>query len=262
MTDILYAPRTGRWSGGFVFSLLLHSLLFLALFWQVADVQPSLPPAPAVMLQWSDNIEAPATPVKQPVGIAQQESAAAEEKQQAEDKQQQAIPEDKDAVIEVTRQKKAAEGEKKKPRPQHKVKDQTSDSSQAAVSSDAAPQAAVVSSRIAAPFNSDSPKRDNLEDSWESRVKGHLNRYKRYPADARRRARIGTAVVTFTVNADGTVIGNSLAASSGTISLDREAVTVLERAQPLPKPPSEILQGGVYKVKMPITFDLTDLRRS
>ncbi|HAH3707228.1 TPA: energy transducer TonB, partial [Escherichia coli] len=45
---------------------------------------------------------------------------------------------------------------------------------------------------------------------------------------------------------------------AGNFSLDREAIAVLERAQPLPKPPPEILEGGLFKVKMPITFKLKE----
>ncbi|MDW4701781.1 hypothetical protein NQ271_25675, partial [Escherichia coli] len=37
-----------------------------------------------------------------------------------------------------------------------------------------------------------------------------------------------------------------------------QAIAVLERAQPLPKPPPEILEGGLFKVKMPITFKLKE----
>ncbi|HIC1371490.1 TPA: energy transducer TonB family protein [Escherichia coli] len=85
-----------------------------------------------------------------------------------------------------------------------------------------------------------------------------LARYKRYPGDARKRARTGTAVVTFTVNTEGTIVSSFLEISSGTFSLDREAIAVLERAQPLPKPPPEILEGGLFKVKMPITFKLKE----
>lgn len=153
-------------------------------------------PAPAIMLQWAEIIEAPSSPLSLPVGIAQQESAVTEEKQQTEDRQQRPVTEDSDATIEITRKKKSSDGEKKKTRPPRKIKAQTSDSNPTAVSSNAAPQALVESSRIAAPFNSDSTKRDNSEASWESRVKGHLNRYKRYHGDARKRARTGTAVVT------------------------------------------------------------------
>lgn len=141
--------------------------VYLAVFRRTAR-HASCPGDNAAM---ADNIEAPSSPLPLPVGIAQQESAAAEEKQQAEDRQQRPVTEDRDATIEITRKKKASDGEKKKPRPPRKIKDQTSDSSHAAVSSNAAPQAPVESSRIAAPFNSDSAKRDNSGASWESRVK-------------------------------------------------------------------------------------------
>ncbi|WP_053083509.1 hypothetical protein [Erwinia piriflorinigrans] len=56
-------------------------------------MQPVLQPAPAVMLQWSNNTVVPLSPVPLPVGIAQQGSAATEEKQQTKDKQQQPSPE-------------------------------------------------------------------------------------------------------------------------------------------------------------------------
>ncbi len=138
--------------------------------------------------------------------------------------------------------------EKRKTRPPRKIKAQTSDSNPTAVSSNAAPQALVESSRIAAPFNSDSTKRDNSEASWESRVKGHLNRYN----VTRRCQKTCTnrhSRRDFTVNTEGTIVSSFLEISSGTFSLDREAIAVLERAQPLPKPPPEILEGGLFKVK-------------
>ena len=258
MMNILHFSQSVKWSSWFICSLLLHGLIFLAFIWRFSEVQPAMSPAPAIMLQWAEIIEAPSSPLSLPVGIAQQESAVTEEKQQTEDRQQRPVTEDSDATIDITRKKKSSDGEKKKTRPPRKIKAQTSDSNPTAVSSNAAPQALVESSRIAAPFNSDSTKRDNSEASWESRVKGHLNRYKRYPGDARKRARTGTAVVTFTVNTEGTIVSSFLEISSGTFSLDREAIAVLERAQPLPKPPPEILEGGLFKVKMPITFKLKE----
>ena len=258
MMNILHFSQSEKWSSWFFCSLLLHGLIFLAFIWRFSDVQPAMSPAPAIMLQWADIIEAPSSPLSLPVGIAQQESAVTEEKQQTEDRQQRPVTEDSDATIEITRKKKSSDGEKKKTRPPRKIKAQTSDSNPTAVSSNAAPQALVESSRIAAPFNSDSTKRDNSEASWESRVKGHLNRYKRYPGDARKRARTGTAVVTFTVNTEGTIVSSFLEISSGTFSLDREAIADLERDQPLPKAPPEIMKGGLYKARMPITCKLKE----
>lgn len=175
MMNILHFSQSVKWSSWFICSLLLHGLIFLAFIWRFSEVQPAMSPAPAIMLQWAEIIEAPSSPLSLPVGIAQQESAVTEEKQQTEDRQQRPVTEDSDATIEITRKKKSSDGEKKKTRPPRKIKAQTSDSNPTAVSSNAAPQALVESSRIAAPFNSDSTKRDNSEASWESRVKGHLN---------------------------------------------------------------------------------------
>lgn len=170
MEQLVYLFSTASWTD--------FPCVYLAFFRSSAAMSP----APAIMLQWAEIIEAPSSPLSLPVGIAQQESAVTEEKQQTEDRQQRPVTEDSDATIEITRKKKSSDGEKKKTRPPRKIKAQTSDSNPTAVSSNAAPQALVESSRIAAPFNSDSTKRDNSEASWESRVKGHLNRYKRYPA--------------------------------------------------------------------------------
>lgn len=259
MKNIFYLPPA-KWGSWFICSLLFHALLFLLFIWQFSNVHPVIPPAPAIMLQWAENIEAPPSPLQLPVGISQQEATTAEEEQQTEDKQHPPVPEDRDATVKIDMKKKTSDGKKKKPRPMHKTKEQASDNNHAVVSSNSVPQASVESSRIAAPFNSDSSIRDNPGTSWESRVKGHLNRYKRYPSDARKRARTGTAVVTFTVNAEGEIINSALVTTSGTLSLDREAVAVLKRAQPLPRPPVDILKGGVFIVKLPITFRLTELR--
>nr|WP_241572739.1 hypothetical protein [Rosenbergiella nectarea] len=143
MTNSGFLTRPAKWSGGSICSVLLHGLLFIVFFWRFSDEQPTTTPAPAIMVQWADNIEATFSPLPLPVGVAQQESAAAEEKQQIEDRQQRFVPVDREATIEITRKKKSSDGEKKKPRPPRKVKDHTSDSSHASVSSHAAPQAPV-----------------------------------------------------------------------------------------------------------------------
>ncbi|WP_031295996.1 energy transducer TonB family protein [Pseudogulbenkiania ferrooxidans] len=47
-----------------------------------------------------------------------------------------------------------------------------------------------------------------------------------------------------------------MAAGSGILSLDREALAVLRRAQPLPAPPLERLSDGQIRIVLPIHFDL------
>ena len=122
MMNILHFSQSVKWSSWFICSLLLHGLIFLAFIWRFSEVQPAMSPAPAIMLQWAEIIEAPSSPLSLPVGIAQQESAVTEEKQQTEDRQQRPVTEDSDATIEITRKKKSSDGEKKKTRPPRKIK--------------------------------------------------------------------------------------------------------------------------------------------
>lgn len=65
--------------------------------------------------------------------------------------------------------------------------------------------------------------------------------------------------VTFRVDAQGRVSEVTLWVRSGTASLDREALAVVERAQPLPVPPSDMLRNGSVSVTMPIDFNLAAL---
>ena len=85
---------------------------------------------------------------------------------------------------------------------------------------------------------------------------GHLAHFKRYPGDARQRKRAGAAWVRFQVDRDGKLLASELVTSSGTVLLDREALQVLERAQPLPAPPASVLRQGSVTVTLPVSFKL------
>ena len=118
-------------------------------------------------------------------------SAAA---QPAEQQQQPDLPKlaraDKAKI--VTAQKKRAEHrppQKAQPKPQEQAKETRN----AAASSAAAPQAQTISHQTAAPINSDANSNAQAKLSWESLVKGKLNRIKDYPLDARSRRRSGSS---------------------------------------------------------------------
>ncbi|HFT5417579.1 TPA: hypothetical protein ACGSXD_004793 [Escherichia coli] len=81
MMNILHFSQSVKWSSWFICSLLLHGLIFLAFIWRFSEVQPAMSPAPAIMLQWAEIIEAPSSPLSLPVGIAQQESAVTDREQ-------------------------------------------------------------------------------------------------------------------------------------------------------------------------------------
>ncbi|NHQ93652.1 energy transducer TonB, partial [Janthinobacterium lividum] len=126
----------------------------------------------------------------------------------------------------------------------------------AQASSSATPAPAAVRGSQAAPFDSDTPSNNAAPASWQSRVLGHLAHFKRYPGDARQRKRAGAAWVRFQVDRDGKLLASELVTSSGTVLLDREALQVLERAQPLPAPPDNVLRQGTVTVTLPVSFKL------
>ena len=126
----------------------------------------------------------------------------------------------------------------------------------AQASSSATPVPSPVRGPQAAPFDSDTPPASAAPASWQSRVLSHLARFKRYPGDARQRKRAGAAWVRFQVDRDGKLLASELVTSSGTVLLDREALQVLQRAQPLPAPPASVLHQGTVTVTLPVSFKL------
>jgi len=89
--------------------------------------------------------------------------------------------------------------------------------------------------------------------TWQGRLLAHLERRKRYPAEARARRLQGVAHVRFTMDRQGRVLSAALEHSSGHAALDREALALLQRAQPLPPPPAET-PGERITLTVPVEF--------
>lgn len=101
-----------------------------------------------------------------------------------------------------------------------------------------------------------SPAPSKALPSWQSRLLAHLNRFKRYPEDARRRGQQGVVKLRFVVDGQGQVLSFELAGKSGSGSLDRATLQMIRRAQPLPPPPPELLQNGSLEVVAPFVYSL------
>lgn len=85
-------------------------------------------------------------------------------------------------------------------------------------------------------------------DNYLARLRLHLSAFRReLPAGTRP----GEAEVRFRVETDGRVAFLSLFASSGSADLDAEALRLIQRAQPLPRPPG----GGSLELVVPIGID-------
>lgn len=95
----------------------------------------------------------------------------------------------------------------------------------------------------------------NRVPNWQNQLLLKLNEAKRYPARARRYRQEGIAYLRFTMDRNGQVLEKSIDQSSGYRLLDREALALLERAQPLPKPPAE-KSGETIEFVVPVEFFL------
>lgn len=249
-----------RWARGFLCAIAAHAALVLLFYWPSSSLPPMQLPPPAVMMSWAAQIEASDSPRPLPLGVQQAESAAAQPAEQQEQPDLPKLARAEKTKISVAEKKRTEHRPPQKAQP--KPEEQAKEARHAAASSAAAPKALNISRQTAAPLNSDSASRVQAKLSWESQVKGMLNRIKRYPPDAQRRRRSGMPQVSFFVDAQGRVFDLTLQASSGTASLDREALAVVMRAQPLPPPPGEMLRQGNVQVTMPIDFNLAALNAS
>ena len=240
---------------GIATSLVAATALALLLWasWQPADVPPAHPAA-SVMLVFAAQAMSPETRQTAAVG-ARQSAASSAARPPKSTFRQEALPVlARAAAPDIVAAEKEAQAASPSAEPGKDAAKESSVPAQA--SSSASPAPAAVRGPQAAPFNSDTPSTSAAPASWQSRVLSHLAHFKRYPGDARQRKRAGAAWVRFQVDRDGKLLASELITSSGTVLLDREALQVLQRAQPLPAPPDNLLHQGTVSVTLPVSFKL------
>ncbi len=88
-----------------------------------------------------------------------------------------------------------------------------------------------------------------------TRVSQALEREKRYPRIARRRAISGSVTLQFIILPDGRVINAKIVQSSGHAVLNQATLRALKRASPMPPfPPS--IKARRLQVEVPIAYEL------
>lgn len=78
--------------------------------------------------------------------------------------------------------------------------------------------------------------------AYAARLRSHVQRFERYPAEAERNGVTGSARIAITIDRSGRLLSSRLAASSGSAILDDAARATAARASPYPPPPDGI--GG------------------
>lgn len=92
--------------------------------------------------------------------------------------------------------------------------------------------------------------------SWAADVLRRLEQFKRYPAEAVEARQQGVVQLSFQMTRSGDVLSVRIARSSGYDLLDAEAVALVRRARPLPRPP-EHFTGDVFDLTVPVRFSLS-----
>ncbi|VTM11897.1 TonB family C-terminal domain [Raoultella terrigena] len=244
------------WLKGAAGSVLLHAALVLPFILHFSLRQPESTPA-AVMIEYAPEMEVSFIRPELPPGVSQQRRVdAMTEREVLRNKSLPKLRVQDDAELKLTaapekERKKRTETKKKSAQERKEEKGNSTTTSLAAP-----PVQSARTQRSAAPLDTDAASVSQSKISWESLVKGKINKMRNYPDDARRRKRTGTAVIAFSVDERGEILSTRLVTSSGTLSLDRAALVALESARPLPPPPKEMLRNGVQKVTLPVEFGL------
>ena len=96
-------------------------------------------------------------------------------------------------------------------------------------------------------------KAPNAEKTWESTLLAHLEKLKRYPYMAQRAGQEDVVYIAFTIDRLGKVLDFEIKRSRGYALLDGEVRALIERASPLPPPPTEVT-GERIKMVVPVEF--------
>lgn len=237
-----------NWITSAVIALVAHGLLVIGLLPRLDNAMADAG-SPVVMVEFAPLATAPVQqPSDLPSGpqqlVPQQEAQVArEEKPREKVAEPDAIPETRQsATAEVTLPQAADD-----PKPDTSPEVQAQPAIEATPPPSAAPSAAVTADRAAGPAPGDSGARAaKALATWQLALVTHLERFKRYPIDARPAE--GIANVAFTLDRSGNVIASRIAKSSGSTVLDAAALDLVRRAQPMPVPPPETADTQLSQV--------------
>lgn len=240
-----------RYSGSLAVVLGVHALaIALALNW---TARPPIELPPQAMMVELAPVPTPPPPAPPKVVTPPQPPAPVEElpipKLAEAPKAEIAVPKPKPKPKPKPQPPKPVE---KKPEP---VKEKPSEEKPAETQPTQAP-----TEKSAQPAPGPSPAQMAAKANWQNTLLAHLGKYKKYPASAQARGKEGLNRLRFVVDAEGNVLSFELVGRSGNADLDRATLEMIRRAQPLPKPPADMLNNGSIEIVAPFVYSL-DKRR-
>lgn len=239
-----------RYSGSLLLVLAVHAIaIIVALRWP-APQMIELPPA-AMMVELPP-LPVPAPPPP-PTVVPPQPPAPVEEQPMPE------LAQAPKPEIAIAKPVKPKPPKPKPPKPQEKPKPPVEKPAQEKPV-DTPPVVSQPAKADSPPQPPSVPSDSNAKRSWQGDLQQHLAKFQRYPEEARRRNITGATRLRFEVDSDGKVVSVSIAQTSGNAALDRATLEMIRRAQPLPKPPAEILKGGSVEVNAPFNYTLKDAK--
>jgi len=96
------------------------------------------------------------------------------------------------------------------------------------------------------------PRPAGQDTSYEARLLEHIQKFRRYPAAARRMGDQGVAHLRVRIDRGGHVLSAQLLRGSGFPSLDRGALDTIRRADPLPSVPAD--RPAPFEIVLPVEF--------
>lgn len=102
----------------------------------------------------------------------------------------------------------------------------------------------------AAPLPGASARDSNAQANWNAQLYAQIARHKYFSG-----SESGTVRVAFSIDRNGGVHNARVLASSGSSVLDREALSLIQRSQPLPPPPPEVPGAQIPKV-LPVQYNI------
>jgi protein TonB len=236
-------PQTLRWGLYFTLALGLHGAATAALLARWNDSSDLTPNAPAIMIDLAPLAVAPtAVPNEMPPDLVESKLVQPEPEPEPEKPIEKIeLPPDPAPAPELTATPP--------PKPVEKKVEKKKPKRLASVAR--TPSAAdTKADQAAAPAPGANARNPHAQANWNSQLYAQIARHKQYSGSER-----GTVRVAFSVDRSGGVHNVRVVASSGSSVLDREAMAMLQRSQPLPPPPPEVPGAQIPKV-LPVQYNI------